>query len=79
MSEESMQHKKYAAWKSTYLMNCFRQGITPIPGPVGGNEEEEEEDSNQQVRYVFEKISLNKCFLIIKTFLVYSFVAVIFI
>jgi len=51
VSEESMQHKKYAAWKSTYLMNCFRQGITPIPGPVGGDEEEEKDDSNQQDEY----------------------------
>jgi len=47
VSEESMQHKKYAAWKSTYLMNCFKDGITPVPGPLGG-EEEEEEDANQQ-------------------------------
>ncbi|PRD29966.1 UNVERIFIED_CONTAM: Vacuolar protein sorting-associated protein VTA1 [Trichonephila clavipes] len=33
-SEEVLHHRKYAKWKSTYIHNCLKNGITPVPGPM---------------------------------------------
>ncbi|XP_035380141.1 vacuolar protein sorting-associated protein VTA1 homolog isoform X2 [Electrophorus electricus] len=35
LSEENIQHRKYARWKATYIHNCLKSGETPQPGPIG--------------------------------------------
>ncbi|XP_026993790.1 vacuolar protein sorting-associated protein VTA1 homolog isoform X2 [Tachysurus fulvidraco] len=35
LSEENLQHRKYARWKSTYIHNCLKNGETPQSGPIG--------------------------------------------
>ncbi|GFQ92008.1 vacuolar protein sorting-associated protein VTA1 homolog [Trichonephila clavata] len=47
-SEEVLHHRKYAKWKSTYIHNCLKNGITPVPGPMAleGEKDEEEELAN---------------------------------
>lgn len=39
LTEEIQQNCKYAKWKSAYIHNCLRNGETPVPGPMGGEEE----------------------------------------
>ncbi|KAM8945329.1 vacuolar protein sorting-associated protein VTA1 homolog isoform 2-T2 [Pelodytes ibericus] len=45
LTEENVQHRKYARWKATYIHNCLKSGMTPESGPIGlegedyGNEE----------------------------------------
>ncbi|XP_018006715.1 vacuolar protein sorting-associated protein VTA1 homolog [Hyalella azteca] len=39
LSEEVLAQRKYAKWKATYIHNCLKQGQTPIPGPIGGDED----------------------------------------
>ncbi|XP_030576998.1 vacuolar protein sorting-associated protein VTA1 homolog isoform X2 [Archocentrus centrarchus] len=41
LSEENIQHRKYARWKATYIHNCLKNGETPQPGPLGMDEDEE--------------------------------------
>ncbi|GIY71178.1 vacuolar protein sorting-associated protein VTA1 homolog [Caerostris extrusa] len=48
-SDEVLHQGKYAKWKSTYIHNCLKNGITPIPGPQameGEKDELEEELAN---------------------------------
>uniref|UniRef100_A0A1A8GI08 Vacuolar protein sorting-associated protein VTA1 homolog n=1 Tax=Nothobranchius korthausae TaxID=1143690 RepID=A0A1A8GI08_9TELE len=44
LSEENIQHRKYARWKATYIHNCLKNGETPQPGPAAmeGDEEADE-------------------------------------
>ncbi|KPP75866.1 vacuolar protein sorting-associated protein VTA1-like [Scleropages formosus] len=35
LSEENIQHRKYARWKATYIHNCMKNGETPKAGPIG--------------------------------------------
>lgn len=35
LTEENVQHRKYARWKATYIHNCLKNGETPQAGPVG--------------------------------------------
>ncbi|KAM9495652.1 vacuolar protein sorting-associated protein VTA1 homolog [Clarias gariepinus] len=35
LSEENVQHRKYARWKATYIHNCLKSGETPQAGPIG--------------------------------------------
>ncbi|KAJ8396175.1 hypothetical protein AAFF_G00020420 [Aldrovandia affinis] len=35
LSEENIQHRKYARWKATYIHNCLKNGETPQSGPIG--------------------------------------------
>ncbi|KAB5517272.1 hypothetical protein PHYPO_G00187750 [Pangasianodon hypophthalmus] len=35
LSEENIQHRKYARWKATYIHNCLKSGETPQAGPIG--------------------------------------------
>ncbi|XP_058247982.1 vacuolar protein sorting-associated protein VTA1 homolog isoform X2 [Hemibagrus wyckioides] len=35
LSEENLQHRKYARWKATYIHNCLKSGETPQAGPIG--------------------------------------------
>eukprot|EP00066_Takifugu_rubripes_P020819 XP_011610085.1 PREDICTED: vacuolar protein sorting-associated protein VTA1 homolog isoform X1 [Takifugu rubripes] len=35
LSEENIQHRKYARWKATYIHNCLKSGETPESGPIG--------------------------------------------
>ncbi|XP_045115997.1 vacuolar protein sorting-associated protein VTA1 homolog [Portunus trituberculatus] len=39
VSEEVVKQRKYAKWKATYIHNCLKNGETPIPGPMGGEDE----------------------------------------
>uniref|UniRef100_A0AAZ3R8Z2 Vacuolar protein sorting-associated protein VTA1 homolog n=1 Tax=Oncorhynchus tshawytscha TaxID=74940 RepID=A0AAZ3R8Z2_ONCTS len=39
LSEENIQHRKYARWKATYIHNCLKSGETPQAGPAGYEEE----------------------------------------
>ncbi|XP_061785878.1 vacuolar protein sorting-associated protein VTA1 homolog [Nerophis lumbriciformis] len=41
LSDENIQHRKYARWKATYIHNCLKSGETPQAGPIGMNLEEE--------------------------------------
>ncbi|KAG8180468.1 hypothetical protein JTE90_002000 [Oedothorax gibbosus] len=46
-SEEVMHHKKYAKWKSTYIHNCLKNGITPVAGPMAMEGGEGEDDDTE--------------------------------
>ncbi|XP_053567799.1 vacuolar protein sorting-associated protein VTA1 homolog [Bombina bombina] len=35
LTEENLQHRKYARWKATYIHNCLKNGETPQAGPIG--------------------------------------------
>uniref|UniRef100_A0A3Q2XQT3 Vesicle (multivesicular body) trafficking 1 n=1 Tax=Hippocampus comes TaxID=109280 RepID=A0A3Q2XQT3_HIPCM len=35
LSEENIQHRKYARWKAAYIHNCLKSGETPEAGPIG--------------------------------------------
>ncbi|KAM8809680.1 vacuolar protein sorting-associated protein VTA1 homolog isoform 2-T2 [Eudromia elegans] len=35
LSDENVQHRKYARWKAAYIHNCLKNGETPQPGPIG--------------------------------------------
>ncbi|XP_073672828.1 vacuolar protein sorting-associated protein VTA1 homolog [Garra rufa] len=35
LSDENVQHRKYAKWKAAYIHNCLKNGETPQPGPIG--------------------------------------------
>ncbi|XP_070808273.1 vacuolar protein sorting-associated protein VTA1 homolog [Pituophis catenifer annectens] len=39
LTDENIQHRKYARWKATYIHNCLKNGETPQSGPVGMEEE----------------------------------------
>uniref|UniRef100_A0A8C6NKI8 Vacuolar protein sorting-associated protein VTA1 homolog n=1 Tax=Nothobranchius furzeri TaxID=105023 RepID=A0A8C6NKI8_NOTFU len=41
LSEENIQHRKYARWKATYIHNCLKNGETPQPGPAAMEGDEE--------------------------------------
>ncbi|XP_077365944.1 vacuolar protein sorting-associated protein VTA1 homolog [Festucalex cinctus] len=41
LSEENVQHRKYARWKATYIHNCLKNGETPEAGPIGMNMDQE--------------------------------------
>ncbi|KAM9317034.1 vacuolar protein sorting-associated protein VTA1 homolog [Gastrophryne carolinensis] len=47
LSEENIQHRKYARWKATYIHNCLKNGETPQPGPIGLEGEEYDENYDQ--------------------------------
>ncbi|KAG7257960.1 hypothetical protein CRUP_013517 [Coryphaenoides rupestris] len=34
LSEENIQHRKYARWKATYIHTCLKNGETPVAGPL---------------------------------------------
>ncbi|XP_056150823.1 vacuolar protein sorting-associated protein VTA1 homolog isoform X2 [Lampris incognitus] len=42
LSEENIQHRKYARWKATYIHTCLKNGETPQAGPIGMDEEADE-------------------------------------
>uniref|UniRef100_A0A8C7RAN6 Vacuolar protein sorting-associated protein VTA1 homolog n=1 Tax=Oncorhynchus mykiss TaxID=8022 RepID=A0A8C7RAN6_ONCMY len=44
LSEENIQHRKYARWKATYIHNCLKSGETPQAGPAGYEEETYDEE-----------------------------------
>uniref|UniRef100_A0A4W5P167 Vesicle (multivesicular body) trafficking 1 n=1 Tax=Hucho hucho TaxID=62062 RepID=A0A4W5P167_9TELE len=44
LSEENIQHRKYARWKATYIHNCLKSGETPHAGPAGYEEETYDEE-----------------------------------
>ncbi|NP_001187409.1 vacuolar protein sorting-associated protein VTA1 homolog [Ictalurus punctatus] len=35
LSEENIEHRKYARWKAAYIHNCLKSGETPQAGPIG--------------------------------------------
>lgn len=39
---------QYAKWKAVEIDKCLKNGITPTPGPPGGQETEEDEFGNDQ-------------------------------
>lgn len=44
---------KYAKWKAVEIDRCLKNGITPTPGPPGGEDEEEEKEEAQVPQYGF--------------------------
>ncbi|XP_032881896.1 vacuolar protein sorting-associated protein VTA1 homolog isoform X2 [Amblyraja radiata] len=44
LTEENIQHRKYAKWKAAYIHNCLKNGETPNSGPLGMETEFENED-----------------------------------
>lgn len=46
LTEENVQHRKYARWKATYIHNCLKNGETPQSGPIGLEGEECDEDED---------------------------------
>uniref|UniRef100_A0A7N8XSA8 Vacuolar protein sorting-associated protein VTA1 homolog n=1 Tax=Mastacembelus armatus TaxID=205130 RepID=A0A7N8XSA8_9TELE len=47
LSEENIQHRKYARWKATYIHNCLKNGETPQAGPIAMDQDEEADPSLQ--------------------------------
>lgn len=50
LSEENSQKRKYCKWKAAYIHNCLKNGETPIPGPMQGEDDELEptnDDTNE--------------------------------
>ncbi|XP_030054363.1 vacuolar protein sorting-associated protein VTA1 homolog [Microcaecilia unicolor] len=47
LSEENVQHRKYARWKATYIHNCLKNGETPQAGPIGMEGEEYDNESEE--------------------------------
>uniref|UniRef100_A0A8C5Q3J2 Vacuolar protein sorting-associated protein VTA1 homolog n=1 Tax=Leptobrachium leishanense TaxID=445787 RepID=A0A8C5Q3J2_9ANUR len=41
LTEENVQHRKYARWKATYIHNCLKNGETPQSGPIANVNVEE--------------------------------------
>jgi len=39
LSPENTHYKKYAKLKAAYIHNCLKNGETPVPGPLDGEEE----------------------------------------
>ncbi|XP_062980664.1 vacuolar protein sorting-associated protein VTA1 homolog isoform X2 [Elgaria multicarinata webbii] len=46
LTDENVQHRKYARWKAAYIHNCLKAGETPQSGPIGM---EGEYDENEEV------------------------------
>ncbi|KAM4521923.1 vacuolar protein sorting-associated protein VTA1 homolog [Odontesthes bonariensis] len=44
LSEENIQHRKYARWKATYIHNCLKSGETPQAGPIAMDEDGEADE-----------------------------------
>ncbi|KAG7508252.1 hypothetical protein JOB18_007845 [Solea senegalensis] len=44
LSEENIQHRKYARWKATYVHNCLKTGETPVAGPMAMEQEDGDTD-----------------------------------
>ncbi|XP_072369886.1 vacuolar protein sorting-associated protein VTA1 homolog isoform X1 [Scyliorhinus torazame] len=40
LTEENIQHRKYAKWKAAYIHNCLKNGETPQSGPTGMEDDE---------------------------------------
>ena len=40
LSPENAHMRKYAKWKAAYIHNCLKNGETPVPGPMEGEDEE---------------------------------------
>ncbi|XP_069688869.1 vacuolar protein sorting-associated protein VTA1 homolog [Periplaneta americana] len=49
LTDEVLQNRKYAKWKAAYIHNCLKNGETPVPGPLEGDEENEDNAMNQDV------------------------------
>ncbi|XP_060609455.1 vacuolar protein sorting-associated protein VTA1 homolog isoform X1 [Anolis sagrei] len=47
LTDENIQHRKYARWKAAYIHNCLKNGETPQSGPIGL--EGEFYDENEEV------------------------------
>jgi vacuolar protein sorting-associated protein VTA1 len=43
LSPENAHMKKYSKWKAAYIHNCLKNGETPVPGPMEGEEDNENE------------------------------------
>ncbi|VDI28924.1 vacuolar protein sorting-associated protein VTA1 [Mytilus galloprovincialis] len=41
ISEDIQKNRKYAKWKAAYIHKCLKNGETPVPGPLGGEDGEE--------------------------------------
>jgi len=41
LTPEVTHARKYSKWKAAYIHNCLKNGETPVPGPVGGDDSEE--------------------------------------
>ncbi|XP_073528854.1 vacuolar protein sorting-associated protein VTA1 homolog [Phyllobates terribilis] len=51
LTEENIQHRKYARWKATYIHNCLKNGVTPESGPVGFEGEEDYNEDDEGTSY----------------------------
>ncbi|XP_064487991.1 vacuolar protein sorting-associated protein VTA1 homolog [Ornithodoros turicata] len=45
LTDEIVNHRKYAKWKAAYIHRCLRNGEQPVPGPMKGDDEGFEEDA----------------------------------
>ncbi|CAK9810604.1 Vacuolar protein sorting-associated protein VTA1 homolog [Anthophora plagiata] len=46
LTEEATQNRRYAQWKATYIHNCLKNNIKPVPGPMEDNNENADLDKN---------------------------------
>ena len=46
LSPENAHMKKYSKWKAAYIHNCLKNGETPVPGPMEGEEDNNETPSD---------------------------------
>ncbi|XP_069792211.1 vacuolar protein sorting-associated protein VTA1 homolog [Narcine bancroftii] len=44
LTDENIQHRKYAKWKAAYIHNCLKNGETPKSGPIAMENEFENEN-----------------------------------
>ncbi|XP_075968231.1 vacuolar protein sorting-associated protein VTA1 homolog isoform X3 [Anarhichas minor] len=61
LSEENIQHRKYARWKATYIHNCLKNGETPQAGPIGMDEDEEAATAYRPLRTLDDAVLLRSC------------------
>lgn len=51
LSEENVQHRKYAKWKAAYIHNCLKNGETPQAGPIAMEGEEYDDEYGAEGGY----------------------------
>lgn len=51
LAEEIAAQRKYAKWKATYIHNCLKNGETPLPGPIGGDEDSELQPPHEETSH----------------------------
>ncbi|XP_077443942.1 vacuolar protein sorting-associated protein VTA1 homolog [Stigmatopora argus] len=46
LSDENVQHRKYARWKAAHIHNCLKSGETPQAGPIGMEDLDQDQEAD---------------------------------